>query len=244
MQTPSLSYQESWSRSAIKSFSWRALATLTTVTLVYLLTEKVELAMAAGTLEMSIKMVLYFVHERAWDRVNFGKKALPSGVIWLTGLSGSGKTTIAEALAKEMRRQGFRVDWLDGDVTRNILPQTGFSKKERDAHVLKAGFIAKTLENNGIFAIASYISPYRETRDRVRAMCRNFIEVHVATPLDTCEERDVKGLYAKARRGEIRQFTGIDDPYEAPKQPEMVVDTRRESVDQAVTRILRCVKQL
>lgn len=151
--------------------------------------------------------------------------AMLARVIWFTGLSGAGKTTIAKLVYKSLQERGIHAEWLDGDVTRAVLPQTGFTREERNAHVTKAGFIAKMLEQNGITVVASYISPYEEARDKVRAMCKNFVEVHVATPLAECERRDVKGLYAKARAGEITHFTGIDDPYETPASPEVRVNT-------------------
>ncbi len=122
---------------------------------------------------------------------------------------------------------------LDGDTIRDIFPNTGFSRAERDAHIKRVGYLASKLEQNGVFVVASFVSPYRESRDFVRSLCKNFVEVHVATPLAVCEQRDVKGLYAKARRGEIQNFTGIDDPFEPPLNPELVVDTTKLPIDKA-----------
>lgn len=230
--------RESVTRSATKAISWRVLATLTTFGLVYLLTGKIQAALSVSFLEVILKMLLYFFHERLWQRFDFGKKQVQPAVLWLTGLSGSGKTTIGTLLNKELTKRGFQSQWLDGDVTREFLPRTGFSKKDRDENVLRTGFMARTLEQNGIFVVATYISPYREARQKVRDMCTRYIEIYVATPLEECERRDVKGLYAKARQGLVKQFTGIDDPYEAPISPEITVDTLKESPDQAVARIL------
>jgi adenylylsulfate kinase len=159
-------------------------------------------------------------------------------VIWFTGLSGSGKSTISTWVAQELRRRGYRVESLDGDSIRDIFPNTGFSKAERDAHIRRVGYLASKLEQNGVFVIASFVSPYRESREFVRSLCGTFIEVHVSTPFEECERRDVKGLYAKARRGEIKNFTGLDDPYEAPVAPELVLDTTRISVEQAGRRVI------
>ena len=122
---------------------------------------------------------------------------------------------------------------LDGDTIRDIFPNTGFSRADRDAHIKRVGYLASKLEKNGVFVVASFVSPYRESRDFVRTLCKNFVEVHVATPLTVCEQRDVKGLYAKARRGEIKNFTGIDDPFEPPLHPDLVVDTTKLTVDKA-----------
>jgi adenylylsulfate kinase len=124
---------------------------------------------------------------------------------------------------------------------RAAFPNTGFSKAERDEHIKRVGYLASRLEAHGVTVVASFVSPYRESRDFVRALCRHFVEVHVATPLDECERRDVKGLYARARRGEIAMFTGISDPYEPPVAPELVVDTSEISIDEAGRRILEAV---
>ena len=165
-----------------------------------------------------------------------GREIAPA-VIWFTGLSGSGKSTIAALVLGELERRGLRVERLDGDQVRDIFP-TGFTRPERDAHLRRVGFLASRLERHGIFVVASFISPYTESREFVRALCRNFIEVYVDTPLEECERRDVKGLYAKARRGEIRNFTGLDDPYEPPAAAEIVLDTRRLRPAEAAARVL------
>jgi adenylylsulfate kinase len=162
-------------------------------------------------------------------------------VVWFTGLSGSGKSTIAAWVAAELRREGRPVELLDGDAMRVVFPGTGFTKAERDEHVKRVGFLASRLEAHGVTVLASFVSPYRESRDFVRAICRHFVEVHVATPIDECERRDVKGLYAKARRGEIARFTGISDPYEAPATPELAIDTRGISVEEAGRRVLQAM---
>jgi len=155
-------------------------------------------------------------------------------VIWLTGLSGSGKSTIAEGIIEYLSKNGTRVEHLDGDVMRKIFPQTGFSKEERDQHIRRVGYLAAMLEKHDVTVVASFISPYREARDFVRSLCRNFIEIYVSTPLEVCEQRDPKGLYAKARRGEIKEFTGIDDPYEAPENPELIIDTTDQTIEESV----------
>lgn len=149
----------------------------------------------------------------------------PQGfVVWLTGLSCAGKSSLAEQLCLYYRRQGRLVEHLDGDVIRAIFP-SGFSREDRNEHIRRVGFMASLLERNGVIVVASFISPYRETRLDVRRMCRRFIEVYVKTSLEECERRDVKGLYRQARAGQIKNFTGLDDPYEAPLQPEIVIAT-------------------
>ena len=158
-------------------------------------------------------------------------------VLWFTGLSGAGKTTIAAAVERALRARGIRTELLDGDAVRQLSP-TGFSRADRDAHVRRVGFLASRLEHHGVTVVCALISPYAESRDFVRTLCRRFIEIHVSTPIAECERRDVKGLYARARRGEIAQFTGIDDPYEPPAAPELTLDTTTLTLDEAVARVL------
>ena len=235
---------ESKKRSLLKSLSWRISATLSTVGLVWLFTREIEVALTTGFFEVFLKFALYYIHERLWMKVAFGKDQGNAGVIWLTGLSGSGKSTVSKILLAELKSRGKRVEWLDGDVTREFVPMTGFTKEERDRHVLSTGFLARTLERNGVTVIASYISPFRETRQAVREMCRNFVEVHLATPLSVCEVRDVKGLYKKARLGEIPDFTGIDSPYEPPENPEIKIDTDGLTPEEVSNAILKRLKVL
>lgn len=171
----------------------------------------------------------------------------PAFVIWFTGLSGAGKSTIAAELARELARRGVDHEVLDGDEVREHLSKgLGFSREDRDTNIRRIGWVARTLAKHGCVAVCPVISPYRAVRDEVRASCAlggepRFVEVHVKVPLDVCEARDVKGLYRKARAGEIRGFTGIDDPYEEPLRPEVVCETDRETVAESAAKILaRC----
>jgi adenylylsulfate kinase len=163
---------------------------------------------------------------------------IPAPVLWFTGLSGSGKSTIAERVRCELERRGIEVEYIDGDALREVFPQTGFTREEREEHLRRTGYMASRLAAHGVTVVASFVSPYRASREFVRRLCPGFLEIFVATPLEECERRDVKGLYARARRGEIRNFTGIDDPYEPPEHPELTLDTRALSVDECVARVL------
>ena len=165
--------------------------------------------------------------------------------LWLTGLPGSGKSTLASLAAAELRRRGHRVEILDGDEVRTHLSKDlGFSKPDRDANIRRIGYVCKLLSRNGVIAISAAISPYRETRDEVRNEHEQFVEVYVKCSLEKLVERDVKGLYAKALRGEIPSFTGVSDPYEEPLNPELVIETDREKIEAGLQRLIAKLEQL
>jgi adenylylsulfate kinase len=160
-------------------------------------------------------------------------------VIWFTGLSGSGKTTIAHVVEEKLLDAGVGVEILDGDVVReNLSKGLGFSEEDRNTNIRRIAFVAHLLQRNGTFVITAAISPYKAIRDEARAMIKDFVEVYADAPLEVCEERDVKGLYAKARAGEIKGFTGIDDPYEAPENAEVVVKTGELSVEESAQAVI------
>jgi adenylyl-sulfate kinase len=160
-------------------------------------------------------------------------------VVWFTGLSGAGKSTVATAMATSLRARGHRVDLLDGDEVRtNLCQGLGFDREGRDTNIARIGYVAGKLATHGVAVLVAAISPYRQARDRVRASVPNFVEVHVAPPLATCIQRDVKGLYAKALAGELANFTGVSDPYEAPLAPEVVLRTDQETVAESAARVL------
>ena len=165
--------------------------------------------------------------------------------LWFTGLSGAGKTTLARIVEEELRRRGHRVEVLDGDVVRtNLSKGLGFSKEDRDTNIRRIGFVCNLLTRNAVIAIAAAISPYRDIRDEVRRDIGAFVEVFVKCPIDVLAERDVKGLYKKALAGEIKNFTGIDDPYEDPLTPEVTVETDRETPAESAARILARLEEL
>ena len=232
-------FKETHLRSGVKAVSWRFWATVTTMVLVYLFTGTIRIALAIGGLEVVLKIIIYFLHERTWDKIRYGRKEITPFVLWHTGLPGSGKTTLANSVSERLARDGYRVERLDSETVRRIFPATGFSREERNRHIRRVGHLASILEKNGIIVIASFISPYQESRDFVRGLCKNFVEIYVATPLEECEKRDTKGLYEKARRGEISRFTGVDDPYEVPQDAELKIDASKESVQASTDRVIR-----
>lgn len=165
--------------------------------------------------------------------------------VWLTGLSGAGKSTITDALEAELRARGCKLEVLDGDIVRtNLTKGLGFSKEDRDINIRRIGFVSHLLTRNGVIVLVSAISPYRAVREEVRATIGDFVEVYVSAPLEVCESRDVKGLYKKARAGEIKQFTGIDDPYEPPANPEVNCETHKETLEESVGKVIAKLEEL
>jgi adenylylsulfate kinase len=163
----------------------------------------------------------------------------PGCCLWFTGLSGAGKSTIANIVVAELRASGRNVELLDGDEIREHLSKgLGFSKEDRDTNVRRIGWVASVLARNGVVSVTAAISPYRSVRDEVRSWIDNFVEIHVATSLADCEARDVKGLYAKARAGEIPEFTGVSDPYEPPLNPEILVETAGKTPEQSAAEVI------
>ena len=167
------------------------------------------------------------------------KRVSKPHTLWFTGMSGAGKSTLSQRVADELRRRGEKVELLDGDEVRANLSQgLTFSKEDRDINIRRIGYLCKLLTRNGVWAISAAISPYRAARDQNRREINDFIEIYVECSLDKLAERDVKGLYKKAKAGEIANFTGVSDPYEPPLQPEITVNSERETPDQSFEKIL------
>src|SRR5919199_5382068 len=173
------------------------------------------------------------------------KAQQPGVTVWFTGLSGAGKTTISRAVEERLNSYGHKVEILDGDVVRqNLTKGLGFSKEDRDENIRRVGFVAALLTRNQVTVLVSAISPYRAIRQEVRERIGNFVEVYVNAPLQVCEQRDVKGLYKKARAGEIKNFTGIDDPYEPPLNPEVECRTDLETLEESASKVLAKLREL
>ena len=165
--------------------------------------------------------------------------------VWFTGLSGAGKTALAIKLEEELRQRGLRVERLDGDIVRQgLTSDLGFSKEDRDKNIERVTFVAKLLTRNGVAVLCSFISPYRQARANVRQQTGNFIEVYCHAPLETLIKRDVKGLYKKALAGEIENFTGISDPYEEPVNPEVIINSATETVEQSLAKVLDKLQEM
>jgi len=165
--------------------------------------------------------------------------------LWFTGLPCSGKTTISEIVEKELRNRGLNVESLDGDEVRQHLSKNlGFSKEDRDEHIRRIGFIAKLLSRNGVATLAAFVSPYRAVRDHVRSEIENFVEIYVKCPVDVCIQRDIKGMYKKALAGEIKNFTGVSDPYEEPLSPELVIETDKETPAESAQKVIQWLESM
>lgn len=165
--------------------------------------------------------------------------------VWFTGLSGAGKTTITTALIEKLKTNDYPVEVLDGDIVReNLTKGLGFSKQDRDTNIRRIGFVANLLTRHGVIVLVSAISPYREIREEVKRSIGDFVEVFVNAPLAVCEDRDVKGLYKRARSGEIKYFTGIDDPYESPLNPEVECRTDIETLEESVNKVWQKLEEM
>lgn len=190
-------------------------------------------------------MIFTLGRVRELNDVQKSEKMHSGFVIWLTGLPASGKTTIAKILLLKLKEAGLKVELFDGDeVRRQLSPDLGFSKEDRELHAKRVAYLSKMLARNGIIAIVSLISPYRSFRAFAREEIGNFVEVYVKCPIETCMERDPKGLYKKALRGEIKDLTGVQDPYEEPVNPEVVVDTELQDPEHGAEKILCTLRDL
>jgi adenylyl-sulfate kinase len=165
--------------------------------------------------------------------------------IWFTGLSGSGKSTLSEALTRRFQEHGRNVEIMDGDIVRTHLSKgLGFSREDRDTNIKRIAFVCSLLTRNGVVCISAAIAPYREAREWARQEIGNFVEVYVKCPIEVCRQRDVKGLYKLVDEGKIKNFTGVDDPYEEPEHPELIVETDKETLEESVERILAKLVEL
>ena len=236
-------YKETNQRSIVKGVSWRVLATTTTITIVYFFFDRLDLAIAAGMIETVLKVGLYWAHERAWFKVKWGRKKIEPFNLWFTGLPLSGKTTIANRVYEELLKLDIPLERLDSKDIRDVVPDIGFSREDRNRHMRRIGHLIKTLQNNSISTVASFVSPYRESRKAIREMVKNNIVVYVKADIETCKARDVKGKYLKAQRGEYQNFTGVNDVYEEPQHAEIIIDTDKMTVDEASKIIVKYVKK-
>ena len=165
--------------------------------------------------------------------------------VWFTGLPCCGKTTVADKVAEILKSKGYKIQRLDGDIVRkDITKDLGFSKEDRDENIRRVSFLAKNLTKSGLIVLATFVSPYKARREKSREEIGNFVEIYVKCPIEVCKKRDVKGMYEKALAGEIKNFTGVDDPYEEPENPELIIETDKETVDESVEKVLKKFEEL
>jgi adenylylsulfate kinase len=236
-------YKETNIRSIAKGVSWRIVATTTTIIIVYVFFGRLDLAIAAGLIETVLKIALYWAHERIWQNVRWGKKKIEPFNLWFTGLPLSGKTTIADKVYEELEKLQIPIERIDSKDIREIAPDIGFTREDRNRHMKRIGHLIKTLQNNSISTIASFVSPYKESRKTIRDMVKNNIVVYVKADIETCKKRDYKGVYEKALNGELENFTGVSDVYEEPQHAEIVIDTDKMSVEEAKEIIVSYIKK-
>jgi len=236
-------FRDTNKRSVVKGISWRFIATSATIIIVYVFFGRLDLAIAAGMIETIVKVGLYWAHERAWFKVRWGRKKIEPFNLWFTGLPLSGKTTIADKVFEELKKLDIPLERLDSKDIRDIVPNIGFTREDRNRHMHRVGYLIKTLQNNSISTVASFVSPYKESRKAIREMVKNNIVVYIKSDISTCKLRDIEGKYQKAIDGEYKNFTGVSDIYEEPQHAEIVIDTDKLSADEANKEIVKYIKK-
>lgn len=234
---------ESKFRSVAKAVSWRFFATATTILIVWIFFGRLDLAIAAGIFESISKIFIYFVHERIWNRVKLGKKRIEPFVIWFTGVPLSGKTTVADLVYERLAVFEFPLERIDSKDIREVIPEIGYERSDRVRHIRRIQHLVKTLQNNSISVVCSFISPYLQSRDDLRKNTVNFVEVYVKASPETVRSRDSKGIYEKADRGEIKNFTGVSDNYEEPLNPEITIDSDTVSPEEAAEQVFKYIRK-
>jgi len=230
-------------RSIVKAISWRAIALMTTMLIVYLFTRQIDIAIKAGVIETGFKLFFYWMHERLWFKIRWGRKKIEPFNLWFTGLPLSGKTTIADLVYKELEKLQIPIERIDSNNIREIIPNIGFSRDDRNRHMHRIGYLIQKLQKNSVSTVVSFVSPYKESRKAIREMVKQNIVVYIKANIDTCKERDYKGVYKKAIDGEIQNFTGISDVYEEPKHAEIVIDTDKMTANSASKKIVKYIKK-
>lgn len=236
-------YKETKTRSIVKTISWRILATLTTIGLVYIFIGDTTIAFTVGGIEVFLKMLVYFIHERVWDKLKFGRHEIQPFVVWITGLARSGKSDIGRKLTEKLKEKGLKAEHLDGHSIRDLFPQTGFKREEVNQHIERIGYLANKLEEQGVFVVASFLSPYKESREFVKNICKNYVEVYISTPAEYCEKIDDKGIYKQARNGKIINFPGVNTDYDVPVNPMLNIDTSKMTIEEAADKIFKHINK-
>jgi len=236
-------YKDTNVRSIVKGVSWRIIASITTMTIVYLFFGRIDLAIATGLIETGFKLSLYWMHERVWFKVRWGRKKIEPFNLWFTGLPLSGKTTIADLVYTELEKLHVPIERIDAANIRNLVPGIGFTRADRNIHMHRIGYLIQKLQKNSVSTVVSFVSPYTESRKAIREMVQQNIVVYVKANIETCKARDYKGVYKKAIAGELQNFTGVNDVYEEPKHAEITIDTETMSAEDAAKLIVKYIKK-
>lgn len=236
-------YKDTKTRTILKTISWRLTATLTTMIIVYIFTGQIHTAVEVGLMEMVAKLLFYYFHERVWDKLKFGKIEVTPLVLWITGIPRSGKTTLGNMVYEELQKDKLKMQRLDSHDVRPLFPDTGFTRDEVNNHIKRVGHLASMMEKNGIITIASFVSPFRESRDFVRKNCKKYIEVYLKTTADDVRRGHHYDLYDKAEKGLIKDVAGMDVEYETSPETEFVIETSHTSLEQARDQIVRFIRK-
>lgn len=236
-------YKDTNVRSVVKGISWRIIAAVITMTIVYIFFGRLDLAIFTGLIETCFKLALYWMHERAWIKIRWGRKKIEPFNLLFTGLPISGKTTIADLVYSELEKMQVPIERIDSNNIRDLVPDIGFSREDRNRHMHRIGFLIQKLQKNSVSTVVSFVSPYSESRKAIREMVKQNIVVYLNTDIETCKARDYKGVYEKAIAGELQNFSGINDVYEEPKRAEIVIDTAETSAEEAAKQIVKYVKK-
>ena len=235
-------YKDNTSRTLFKTMTWRATATFTTVSLVYLFTGRIDTAIEIGFIEVFAKMLFYYLHERGWDKVQWGRKEIPSFVVWISGIPRSGKTTLGNMIYEELKKEKLKTQRLDSHDVRPLFPETGFSKEEVNNHIKRVGHLASMLEKNGVITVASFVSPYKESRSFIRENCNNIVDVYLNTTVEKAKEYDNNNFYQKAEAGEYKNVPGFDVEYEKSENSDIEIDMTTHNLEEARDKVIALLK--
>jgi len=230
-------------RSFIKALSWRVTATLTTILVAFIITKRIDIALKIGVIEVFLKMLIFYIHERFWIKSNLGIEHKEPIVLWFSGLSGCGKSQISLAIYEKLQQKKIRVEHFNGRRIREIFPEIGYSPENRKEHIKKIGSLIKILENNNTSIVGSFESPFEESRQYLRSYLKNYIEIYIHASLDYCIKNDKRGLYKRALSGELANFVGISIKYETPKNPEIKIDFEHQSIKESTNQIFKYLEK-
>jgi adenylylsulfate kinase len=236
-------YKETHSRAIAKAVSYRIFGSLITAMIVFIVIGKAEIALAAGIADTVVKIFAFYLHERVWHKIRYGKMQIEPFNLWFTGLPLSGKSTIADLVYEKLKKYSIPLERIDSKDIRELIPDIGYSREDRNRHMHRIAHLIKTLQNNSISTVASFVSPYRESRKAIREMVKNNVVVYVKADIETCKSRDYKGVYTKALNGELQNFTGINDVYEEPQNAEIIIDTDNMSPEDAAEKIVQYLRK-